>query len=98
MIAKPDDSYVESLEGVLKLEQSIRLEYFKDKVIAEKTEKSLSMLNNLIIDKFKVVPDHLKKTLSKINNFETFIEIAGSIHKFDDIQSLNSFIKCKIYS
>ena len=80
------------------MEQSIRLEYFKDKVIAEKTEKSLSILNNLIIDKFKVVPDYLKKTLSKINNFEIFIEIAGSIHKFDDIQSLKSFINSKISS
>ena len=78
------------------MEQSIRLEYFKDKVIAEKTEKLLSILNNLIIDKFKVVLDYLKKTLSKISNFETFVEIAGSIHKFDDIQLLNSFINNKI--
>ncbi len=65
MTAKPDVSNVESLEGVLKLEQSIRLEYFKDKVIAEKTEKSLSMLNNLIIDKFKIIQDYLKKYIVK---------------------------------
>ena len=91
-----NDSNIESLEEMLEMEQSIRLEYFKDRVAAENTAKFIMILNNLIADKFKSMPDYLKNTLSKINDPTTIMEVTRSIDKFDDARSLNSFIEEKI--